>query len=154
MNMRVHVAAVALALGVATRCSGCATPPELRAPLATNLPHSDTGTATKDTNHRGGIFEIKRMTYDDAAFVFFGPNPDLGPQTPELITVRLGDNEDMRTGVVRRMIPIIREYTKTDFIWRSTRLDGGVMLSARPADSAALEVFLLSEFFNERSDPR
>ena len=147
------MAAVALALGVATLCSGCATPPELRAPLATNLPHSATGTATKDTNHRGGIFEIKRMTYDDAAFVFFGSNPDLGQQTPQLITVRLGDNEDMRIAVVRRMIAIIREYTKTDFVWRSPRHDGGVMLSARPADSAALEAFLLKEFFNELSDP-
>jgi hypothetical protein len=126
---------------------------ERNADLAANLPRPATGTATKDMNRGGGIFEIKRMTYDDAAFVFFGWNPDMGRQTPQLVTVRLGDNENMRIAVVRRMIAIIREYTQTDFVWRSARRDGGVTLSARPADNAALEAYLLNEFFNERGDP-
>ena len=140
MNLRLRIAAIALALGVTTLCSGCATPPA-------------TSTAKEDIR-RGGIFEIKRMTYDDAAFEFFGQNSDIGQQTPQLVTVRLGDNENMGIAVVRRMIAIIREYTQTDLVWRSAGHNGGVLLSARPADNAALEAFLLSEFFNERSEPR
>jgi len=123
------------------------------ADLAANLPRPATGTATKDVNRGGGIFEIKRMTYDDAAFVFFGWNPDMGRETPQLITVRIGNNENMRIAVVRRMIGIIREYTQTDFVWRSAHGDPGVMLSARPSDNASLEAYLMREFFNERGEP-
>lgn len=121
--------------------------------LAANLPRPATGAATKDMNRGGGIFEIKRMTYDDAAFIFFGWNPDMGRQTPQLITVRIGNNENMRIAVVRRMIAIIRDYTQEDFTWRSARGDAGVLLSARPADNASLEAYLMHEFFDERGDP-
>ena len=126
---------------------------ERNANLAANLPRPATGAATKDMNRGGGIFEIKRMTYDDAAFVFFGWNPDMGRQTPQLITVRIGNNENMRIAVVRRMIAIIRDYTQEDFVWRSARGDHGLLLSARPDDNASLEAFLLHEFFDERGDP-
>jgi hypothetical protein len=121
--------------------------------LVANLPRPATGAATRDVNRGGGIFEIKQMTYDDAAFVFFGWNPDMGRQTPQLVTVRLGENADMRIAVVRSMIAIIHQYTQGDFFWRSPRHDGGTVLSARPADNAALEAFLLREFFDERGDP-
>jgi hypothetical protein len=126
---------------------------ELNSNLAANLPRPATGAATKDVNRGGGIFEIKRMTYDDAAFMFFGWNPDMGRETPQLITVRIGNNENMRIAVVRRMIAIIRDYTQTDFVWRSARGDAGVTLSARPSDNAALEAYLMREFFNERGEP-
>jgi len=126
---------------------------EQNANLAANLPRPATGAATRDMNRGGGIFEIKRMTYDDAAFVFFGWNPDMGRQTPQLITVRIGNNENMRIAVVRRMIAIIRDYTQEDFVWRSARGDHGLLLSARPDDNASLEAFLLHEFFDERGEP-
>jgi hypothetical protein len=121
--------------------------------LAANLPRPATGAATKDVNRGGGIFEIRRMTYDDAAFLFFGWNPEMGRQTPQLVTVRIGDNANMRIAVVRRMIAIIREYTQRDFVWRSVRLDRELVLSARPEDNAGLEAFLLREFFDE-GEPR
>jgi hypothetical protein len=128
--------------------------PELNAQLASNLPRPATGTATAESNHGGGIFEIKRMTYDDAAFLFFGWNKDMGRQTPQLIVVRLGQNADMRIAVVRRMIAIIREYTQEDFYWRSVRHEGGLVLSARQRDNAGLESFLLHEFFDARGEPQ
>jgi hypothetical protein len=128
--------------------------PEQNEQLAANLPRPATGTATSETNHGGGIFEIKRMTYDDAAFLFFGWNKEMGRRTPQLIVVRLGDNADMRIAVVRRMIAIIREYTQEDFYWRSVRHDGGLVLSARPRDNAGLESFLLHEFFDEHGEPQ
>jgi hypothetical protein len=122
----------------------------LAANLAADLPQPATGAATENINRGGGIFQIKRMTYDDAAFLFFGWNPEMGRQTPQLITVRIGDNANMRIAVVRRMIAIIREYTQGDFVWRTVRHDRDLVLSARPDDNAGLEAFLLREFFDER----
>ena len=122
--------------------------------LAANLPRPAMGTAAKETNRGGGIFEIKRMTYDDAAFLFFGWNKEMGRQTPQLITVRIANNADMRIAVVRRMIAVIREYTQGDFYWRSVRHEGGLVLSARPQDNDGLESFLLREFFDEHGEPQ
>ena len=57
----------------------------------------------------------------------------------------------MRIAVVRKMIAIIREHSKEDFIWHSPRRDSDLVLSARLSDNAALENFLIHEFFD---DPR
>src|SRR6266540_1766540 len=124
---------------------------EPNAGLAANLPVPATGVGTQDSKRGGGIFEIKRMAYDDAAFEFFGWNNDMGRRTPQLIEVRKGDNSDMRIAVVRKMIAIIRQYSKGDFIWHSPRRDSDLVLSARLSDNAALENFLIHEFFD---DPR
>jgi len=45
------------------------------------------------------------------------------------------------------MIAIIREQSNADFIWDSIQLRREVQLSARPADNAGLEEFLMKEFF-------
>jgi hypothetical protein len=119
--------------------------------LAANLPSPATGVASREPNHGGGLFEIKRMDYDDAAFEFFGWNDDMGRKTPQLIEVRLGDNSDMRIAVVRKMISIIREHSTGNFVWKSPHYVDGIWLSARASDNAELENFLLHEFFD---DPR
>ena len=121
------------------------------ASIAANLPRPATGVATQTDRRGGGIFEIKRMDYDDAAFEFFGWNNEMGRKTPQLIEVRKGDNSNMEIAVVRRMIALIREYSKEDFIWRSPSRGEDLVLSARVQDNAALENFLLHEFFD---DPR
>ena len=118
--------------------------PALNAAIAANLPRAATGVANADPRHSGGIFEIKRMTYDDAAFVFFGWNQDMGRQTPQLVEVRIGNNANMRIAVIRKMIAIIREYEHGNFIWRSAH--GTVTLSAALEDNDALEAYLLREF--------
>jgi hypothetical protein len=125
--------------------------PESNTALAANLPSPASGVAAQDKSRGGGIFEIKRMDYDDAAFEFFGWNNEMGRNTPQLIEVRKGNNSDMRIAVVRKMIDIIRVYSQGDFVWRSPRHENGVVLSARPSDNAALENFLMRDFFN---DPR
>ena len=51
--------------------------------------------------------------------------------------------------MVRRMIAIIREHTGSDFLWESPRLGREVTLSARPADNAGLEDFMMREFFRD-----
>jgi outer membrane biosynthesis protein TonB len=121
--------------------------------IAANLPAPARGSATNDSKRGGGIFEIKRMTYDDAAFEFYGWNTAMGRKTPQLIEVRKGMNSDMRIAVVRRMIVIIREYEKEDFTWESPRLAHNVTLSARLSDNAALETFLMREFFDDSGSP-
>jgi hypothetical protein len=127
--------------------------PDLNASLAANLPTPATGVATTDPRRGGGIFEIKRMNYDDAAFLFFGWNEDMGRKTPQLIEVRKGNNSDMRIAVVRRMIAIIREHSKGDFVWQSPHRDHNVVLSARLSDNDALEQFLMHDFFDEPGQP-
>jgi len=119
--------------------------------LTANLPVPATGVGTQDSKRGGGIFEIKRMNYDDAAFEFFGWNNEMGRKTPQLIEVRKGGNSDMRIAVVRKMIAIIRQHSKEDFVWHSPRRDSDLVLSARLSDNAALENFLIHEFFD---DPR
>jgi outer membrane biosynthesis protein TonB len=121
------------------------------ASIAANLPSGATGVATPDPNKGGGIFEIKRMDYDDAEFLFFGWNKEMGRKTPQTIEVRKGNNSSMEIAVVRKMISIIREYSKEDFVWRSRNRD--VTLSARLADNAALESFLMHDFGFDGSGP-
>jgi hypothetical protein len=101
----------------------------------------------------GGIFELQRMGYDSAEFVFFGWNREIRRNTSQLIEVRKGGNSDIRIAVVRRMIEIIRDHEKADFIWESPRLGRNVTLSARARDNSGLEDFLMREFFDEGLAP-
>jgi outer membrane biosynthesis protein TonB len=116
--------------------------------LAANLPTAATGTAGRSPKNGGGIFEIKRYAYDDGAFEFYGWNKDVGQRTPQSFEVRKGNNPDIRIAIVRRMIVIIRENEKADFVWESRRLGHNVTLSARVSDTAALEEFMMQEFWD------
>lgn len=98
----------------------------------------------------GGIFRIERIGYTDAEFTFFGWNKDIERRSRQLIVVEKGANSDIRIAVVRKMIAIIREQVSGDFLWQSPRLGREITLSARVADNAGLEDFLMQEFFPER----
>jgi hypothetical protein len=50
--------------------------------------------------------------------------------------------------VVRRIIEVIRDYEQEDFSWSSQRLGRVITLSARQADNAGLEEFMMQEFFS------
>jgi hypothetical protein len=104
-----------------------------------------------DPRTGGGIFQITRMGFADAEFVFFGWNKDIKRNSRQRIEVQKGDNPSVELAVVRRMIVIIREHEKGDFTWISQRLGREVTLSARPADSAGLEEFLMKEFYMSAS---
>ncbi len=97
----------------------------------------------------GGIFQIQRLNYTDAEFLFFGWNKDIRRNSRQTIEVQRGNNASMELAVVRRMISIIREHSGSDFLWESLRLGREVTLSARPADNAGLEDFMLREFFRD-----
>jgi hypothetical protein len=126
----------------------------LRRPSAADDPVVSAAGALNRDLKGGGIFEIKRMDYDDAEFVFYGWNDARRLRTPQYVEVRKGDNSDMRIAVVRRMIVIIREYSREDFVWRSKRSNRDYVLSARAADTPALEEFLMREFFDLPGESR
>ena len=116
---------------------------------AANLGAQGAQTFGYDPKQGGGVFQIVRMGYDYAEFYFFGWNKEMRRNTKQLIEVRKGNNGDMRLAVVRKMIAIIREYEKEDFVWESYRLGRSLRLSARARDNAGLEEFMLLEFFSE-----
>ena len=95
----------------------------------------------------GGVFTLRHVYQNDAAFIFYGWRSETGRKAPQLIELRRGDNPDMRIAVIRRMIVIIREHETGNFTWQSPRSGGAVILSAALSDNAALEAYLMSEFF-------
>jgi len=101
----------------------------------------------------GGIFQIQRVGYDDAEFLFYGWNRDIRRNTKQTIEVRKGDSGDIRIAVVRKMIAIIRDHESGDFVWVSQRLGRRLTLSARPNENAGLEDFLMQEFFGTPPRP-
>jgi hypothetical protein len=121
---------------------------------AANLALRNRPTFGYDPAKSGGIFQIMRMGYEDAEFIFFGWNKEIRRNTAQQIEVRKGSNSDIRIAVVRRMIAIIREYEQEDFLWESRRLNRNLMLSARARDNAGLEEFMMREFFDDPRLPR
>jgi hypothetical protein len=100
----------------------------------------------------GGVFQIRNMHLNEAEVAFFGWNREARRKTMQLIEVSRGNNSDIRIAVVRRMIAIIREYSKDDFQWESHGRT--VTLSARSRDNAGLEEFLLRDFFPDQAVAR
>jgi hypothetical protein len=116
--------------------------------IAANLASLNTPTFGTEPRNSGGIFQIRRIGYDDAEFTFYGWNKDINRRTAQKIEVRKGNNSDIRVAVVRRIIEVIRDYEQEDFNWSSQRLGRVIVLSARPADNAGLEDFMMQEFFS------
>lgn len=95
----------------------------------------------------GGTFQIRTLEYSFAEFTFYGWNKEINRRAFQVIEVRKGSDPDIATAVVRKIIAIIREHEQGDFRWESKRLGRDLMLSARQSDNAALESFLMEEFF-------
>ncbi len=94
-----------------------------------------------------GLFQIRRMDPYNATFSFKGWVNDYTSANTQYYEVEARNGEDIRLVMIRRMIVIVREHYDGDFDWISNRLGRTVTLSARPADNAALEEFLMKEFF-------
>jgi hypothetical protein len=116
--------------------------------VAANLAPSQQPTFGYDPQSGGGVFQLKRIGYEDAEFYFAGWNKDIKRHAKQLIEVRKGNNEDIRLAIVRKMIAIIRDEVKDEFTWNSERTGRQILMSARLADNAALEEFLMQEFFS------
>ncbi len=119
--------------------------------VAASLGLNRTPSFGSERRRGGGMFQIERIGYNDAEFFFYGWNKDIRRNSQQMIEVQRGSNPTTEIAVVRRMIAIIREHVSEDFVWESERLNRDVTLSARMADNAGLEDFLMLEFF---SSPR
>jgi hypothetical protein len=116
--------------------------------VAASLGLNRTPSFGSERQRGGGMFQIERIGYNDAEFFFYGWNKDIRRNSQQMIEVQRGDNPTMEIAVVRKMIAIIREHVSGDFVWESERLNRDVTLSARAADNAGLEDFLMLEFFS------
>jgi hypothetical protein len=95
-----------------------------------------------------GIFQIISKGTRVASFSFRGWKADSSNSWRQTYEVDAGLGGDVDLAIVRKMIEIIRTHYNGDFNWESHRLGHVVILSARPADTAGLEDFLLKEFFS------
>jgi hypothetical protein len=102
-----------------------------------------------DREDVGGVFQVRRVGYQDAEFVFRGWSERSRRNATRLINVEKGPNADIQTALIKKVIEIIREEKKGDFLWESKRLGKSITLSARLQDNNELEQFLMREFFPE-----
>lgn len=101
----------------------------------------------KNEGEKNGIFQITRLGSRSAQFQFITTEAGTENRVGKVVEVSVGPDEDIRRGVVRKMIDMIRQYHAGDFNWESYRLGRLVVLSARKEDSEGLEDFLMREFF-------
>lgn len=102
-----------------------------------------------DREDVGGVFQLRRVGYQEAEFVFRGWSERSRRNATRLINVEKGPNADIQTALIKKVIEIIREEKKGDFLWESKRLGKSITLSARLQDNDELERFLMREFFPE-----
>jgi hypothetical protein len=117
--------------------------------VAENLGLTRTPTFGTNPDRGGGVFQIRNKSLDYAEFAFFGWNNEVKRNTLQRIEVARGNQPNIEIAIVRRIIEIIRERASGDFDWESPRTGRYMTLSARPADTAELEAFMLKEFFPE-----
>lgn len=94
-----------------------------------------------------GIFQIREISLRTGRFTFKGWKNDYSKAKQRDFDIEVPPGGDIQRAMVKKMIAIIREEYTGDFNWDSQRLGRVITLSARPADSAGLEDFLIEEFF-------
>ncbi|NEX61032.1 hypothetical protein [Noviherbaspirillum galbum] len=94
-----------------------------------------------------GVFQIVNKGVRTAQVQFRGWDPASDATWRQTLDVDAGLNGDIDHAIVRRIIALIRTHHNADFNWQSHRLGRVIVLSARPQDNAALESFLMQEFF-------
>lgn len=92
-------------------------------------------------------FEIRQIGVREGTFIFNGTH-DGRERWREVYTVDAGEGGNVRVALVKKIAAVIRKYKSGDFEFDSRRLGHRVQLSGRPSDDAALEAFLMKEFFD------
>jgi hypothetical protein len=116
---------------------------------AARLGFSATPTFGSNKNLGGGTFQVRSVTFDRAELAFYGYNKLINRVSLQVFEVQRGSNPSLQIAVVRKIIEIIREQESGSFLWESLRLRRDLTLSARPADNAGLEAFMMEEFFSD-----
>jgi hypothetical protein len=102
-----------------------------------------------DQNGQGGVFQLRHVGAISAEFLFRGWSTSSHRNTTQLVSVFKKSEPDIQTAIVKKMIEIIRDNKRDDFVWYSSRLGREITLSARPENEAQLEQFLTLEFFSD-----
>jgi hypothetical protein len=97
-----------------------------------------------------GVFTVLSMGSRTSSFAFRGWTVSEHNSTRQVYEVDAGDLGDVKLATIRRMIQLIRTHYSGDFNWESQRLGREIVMSARPADNAELEAFMMKEIFDER----
>ena len=100
-----------------------------------------------DRNETGGVFSINNKTFASADLKFRGWNPNFKRRWLQQVTVEQGNEADLETAVIKKMIELIRKEKTGDFDWDSHRLQRVVKMSARVQDTEELQAFLYQEMF-------
>ena len=116
---------------------------------AARLGFSATPTFGSNKNLGGGMFQVRNVNLERAELAFYGWNKFINRISLQVFEVQRGSNPNTQIAVVRKIIEIIREQESGNFIWESLRLRRDITLSARPADNAGLEAFMMEEFFSD-----
>jgi len=124
-------------------------------PEATQSAPLQAKTGIDNKTEMSGVFQIVRVSGDYAEFAYFRRNNETGRREKEIVAVSVDRQADIRMAVVRKIIALIREVEQGDFLWESQRLGRNLTLSARARDNAALEDFMMREFFSvaRQGDP-
>lgn len=115
-----------------------------RANIATANRKSSSG---DDANGTGGLFTVDVHSPMTATLRFNGWNPNFNRRWLQQLEVELGNEPDIQSALVKKMIVLIRKEKKGDFTFRSERQQRDVTLSARVEDNDQLEDFLFKEVF-------
>ena len=114
-----------------------------------NIAGAQRGTSGTDRSGSGGVFSIMNQTSFGAEVKFRGWNENFKRSWTQQVKVERGNERDIETAIVKKMIELIRKEKPGDFVWDSRRLGRLVNLSAKAEHAPELETFLLSEFFPE-----
>jgi hypothetical protein len=116
---------------------------------AARLGFNTTPTFGSNKNLGGGMFQVRGVGFERAELAFYGWNKDINRISLQVFEVPRGSHPNTQIAVVRKIIEIIRAQENGNFLWESLRLRRDITLSARPADNAELERFMMEEFFFE-----
>ena len=107
-----------------------------------------------DKNGTGGLFSWKVHSPFSAQLKFNGFNKNFNRVWLQDLEIELGNEPDIETAIIKKMVMLIRKEKKGDFIFRSERQQRDLTLSARVEDNEELENFLFKEAFPEHRRSR
>lgn len=96
---------------------------------------------------------LSNRTFHSVDISFSGWNSNFKRNWLTKVTAEIGNEPDVETAAVKKMIELIQKGMTPDFIYHSRRLGRDVKLSARPRDTEQLKEFLFKELFEDYRPP-
>lgn len=111
------------------------------------------GRSRGDDGPDKGLFSMTNKTFHSVDLQFRGMNPNFKRRWLQQVTVEQGNEADLETAVIKKMIEMIRKEVKGDnFTW-TTHSQRAVLMSARPENTEQLFAFLMKDTFPDYKPP-